>query len=340
MRKIFIILSIIFFTHLLGQHIQNITPDRLGLKYFFIQDEKLGEINFYITKNKIKHSKPLLIILDGSGNSPLFLLLIKKDRRHKKIISRIPFNYNKISEKYHVVLISKPGIPFSDILEVNSFKQIKKKYKPTKEYIEKISLEWRVSSTSKIINYLQKKIKIKDNKVIVIGVSEGGQVVPKLALKNKKITKIVSIVGSGLNQCYDFIILERIKAEKGIITNEQAQKKIDSLYSKFKEIYNNPNETNKFWLGHTYKRWASFCNDIALKNLLKLDIPILIIANVKDKNSPILGLDYIKLEFIKRKKTNLIYKVYPNCDHFFNDKKLGMNKMNEMIKYVMDWIKK
>ncbi len=333
--------TIIFLTLLVtyGIFSQKISPHEYGLKQFCIKNKKLGKINFYVTKNGIGKEKPLLILLDGSGNLPIYSLL-KKDNGSSTIISTIPFNYRKLSEKFHVVLISKPGTPFLDSLLVNSFEQFAEKYKPSKEYNEKLSLEWRVNSADKVIKYLLKKLKIKNKKVVVIGYSEGGQVVPKLATKNKKITKIVSIVGGGLNQFYDFIIAERLKAEKGIITTEQAQNNIDSLYLKLKEIYDNPDATDKFWLGHTYKRWNSFSKDIPLENMLKLDIPILIIASGKDKNSPILGLDYTKLEFTRKGKKNLTYKVYPNCDHWFNNQKNKTNKMDMMIEYVIKWIEK
>jgi dienelactone hydrolase len=337
MKKLLLIL--IFGFLISNLNAQPKTPSEYGLKSFCIKDKSLGEINFYVTKNEIKEAKPLLIILDGSGHIPIYSLL-KNDDGKSQIIGTIPFRYNKLSKNYHVVLISKPGTPFIDSLEVNSYQQFLKDYKPSKEYTEKLSLEWRVSSASKVIDYLSKKINIKEKEIIAIGYSEGGHVVSKLALENKRVTKIVSIVGGGLNQFYDFITAERLKAQKGIISPEQAQSKIDSLNFKFKDIYENPNKTNKFWLGHTYKRWASFCKDIPLENMRKLDIPILVIANGNDENSPISGLDYIKLDFLRENKTNLTYKVYPNCDHWFIDQKTKNRKMGEMIEYVINWIEK
>ena len=74
--------------------------------------------------------------------------------------------------------------------------------------------------------------------------------------------------------------------------------------------------------------------------MLKLDIPILLITAGKDKNSPILGADYVPLEFLKNSKTNLTYKVYPNCDHYFIDKRNNSRRLNEMIEYLFDWAEK
>ncbi len=72
--------------------------------------------------------------------------------------------------------------------------------------------------------------------------------------------------------------------------------------------------------------------------MLKLDIPILIITSGKDENSPILGLDYVKLEFTRKGKRNLTFKVYPNCDNRSNDQKMKANKIDKMIEYVIKWI--
>lgn len=334
MKKLLIILILGFLTTSLNA--QRKAPNEYGLKSFCLKDSILGDINFYVTKNGLEKNKPILLLLDGSGHLPLYSY-IKKDDGSSIIYGSIPIHYENLSEKYHVVLISKPGTPFLDSLNVNTYKQFLKEYKPSKEYTQKLSLDWRVNSVSKIINFLSKKLRT-NNKIIAIGYSEGGQVVPKLAVANKKVTKIVSIVGGGLNQFNDFITAERLKAQKGKITADQAQTNIDSLNLKFKEIYENPNSTEKFWLGHTYKRWASFCKEIPIESMLKLNIPILLVAGGNDENSPITGMDYVNLEFIRKNKTNLTYKVYPNCDHWFNDQKKETNRMEEMLEYVLNWI--
>jgi len=315
------------------------TPNDYGLKSYALNDKKLGRIKFYVTKNKIENKKPLLVLLDGSGHLPLYSL-IKKEDGSSEIYGSMPFKYAKLSEKFHVVLISKPGTPFLDSLNVSSYDKFLEIYQPSKEYNDKLSLGWRVCSASKIIDYLSKKINIDNKNIIAIGYSEGGQVVSKLAIKNKKITKIVSIVGGGLNQLNDFITTERLKAQKGLISSDSAQTNIDSLYEQFKDIYKYPNATDRFWLGHTYKRWASFCKESSLENMLKLKIPILQVASAYDENSPITGNDFTKLEFIKQGKTNLTYKVYPNCDHWFNDQKQETNRLEEMMNYVIEWVEK
>lgn len=313
------------------------TPEDFGLHPYQFKDTPIGTINFFVTEHKIKEEKPLLVFLDGSGHLPLFSL-IKKPDGSTQLSSKITLDYDKLARQFHVVLISKPGTPFLDSLEANSSRDFRRKYPPSVEYTQRLSLEWRAESASKVIDYLVLNLNIKDNEVIVMGYSEGGQVAPKLASINPKVTKLVNIVGGGLNQFYDMITEQRGKAQLGEISSEEAQTNIDSLMLVFKDIYAHPTATDKSWWGHSYKRWASFCRDVPMDNMLSLDIPILLISGGKDENAPIAGLDYVPLEFLRQGKTNLTYKVYPNCNHWFDDEITGAYKLDEMLGFVSEWI--
>ncbi|MEO0337616.1 MAG: prolyl oligopeptidase family serine peptidase [Bacteroidota bacterium] len=334
--------SIVFFYMLsfTAIHAQDskIQPKDFGLEHFQIVDSTLGAIDFYVTKKGIDQRKPLLVLLDGSGHLPIYSL-VKKSDGTTALYSSNPFRYNQLAETFHVVLISKPGVPFLDSLEVESYGAFMAAYQASSTYIQQLSLDWRVHSASLIIDYLINHLKIDRSNICAIGYSEGGQVVPKLALQNAKVTKIVNIVGGGLNQFNDFITAERLKAQKGTISADSAQTKIDQLLLQFEDIYNHPTSTTQFWLGHTYRRWASFCMDVPLENMLKLDIPILLISAGYDENSPITGIDYVALEFLRQKKTNLTYKVYPNNDHWFYNKELKQSQLREMIAFATNWIK-
>ena len=49
-----------------------LAPDDFGLEEFVIESPDLGEVHYYVTKNKQDSIKPLLVYLDGSGCYPLF----------------------------------------------------------------------------------------------------------------------------------------------------------------------------------------------------------------------------------------------------------------------------
>lgn len=157
-------------------------------------------------------------------------------------------------------------------------------------------------------------------------------------------THIVRVISNGLNQFYSSIINRRIDSATGKITHQEAQEEIDKLITVYKEIYSDPRNTEKWYYGYPYQRWGSFCGDIPLEHLVKLEIPILMLNGSSDRNSPILQSDYVMLEFLRLGKTNLTYHVFPGCDHWFYEvvmkegKEEHVSHRDEVFKVIFDWL--
>ncbi len=317
---LFLLLSTITY----GQH-EKITEK---WKTESIHDSNLGNINYHIYKNKIDDRKPLIVYLQGSTNFPLYWL-----NPNGRYSSGITLNVNSMSNDYHIILISKPNTPLVDSIIVAP--SGRKQYPMKKGYVEKYSLDWRANSADKVINDALKKLKIDTSKIIIWGHSEGSQVAPAVALKNKNVTLVISMMGNSLNHLYDFILNERVSALKGEKSNEEVQANIDSLYIEFEKIYKDPKSKTKEWFGESYYKWSSFTLNSPIDNMLKLDIPILYVAGGEDHHS-ILNMDYAKLEFLRKGKNNLTYKVYPNCDHFFIETKIHKSGKKEWIDHLSE----
>lgn len=317
---------------------QTITPEQLGFKHYNTVSDTLGEINYYISSNGIERTKPVLLYLDGSGANPLF------QYTERGIGSTVVLDFKELSEQYHIVLISKPGVPFIDSVKMNQ-EAGTPMYQPPHEYKKRLSLEWRVYSAQVVLDQILKNIAVDKKKIAVLGISEGFQVGAKLVSIYPEITHSLLFVGNGLNQFYDFIIQHRTNTQSGNISEEQAQENIDSLLSKVKDIYANPTATDKEWYGHTYLRWASFTKNNPTENILSVDTPVYIAVASKDQNTTVLGTDYLYLESIQRNKKNITYKVYP-YDHSFREIKTDKqgnvlsvkNHMDTVIKESLKWL--
>ena len=111
------------------------------------------------------------------------------------LYNSIPFDLDRIPLNLAFVLISKKGIP--SIVNSESFKA-------SRTYYENESLDYRVWQGNTVINHILKKQIKQPKKVIVIGHSEGSDVVAKLGTINKKITHIGFWSGGGNTQYYDF----------------------------------------------------------------------------------------------------------------------------------------
>lgn len=317
-----------------------------GLEAHHLPNDKLGGINFYISSTGINQDKPVMFLYSGCSGLPTMLVVTKEDKS-MQFGTIPPDEIRSFSINYHVVLIGRPGTPFCDTMEVDEINPYKnlEEYQPSEDYIARCGMEWEVEAISLVLDTLGKMVQNSGNTFVATGLSEGGRIMARLAAGEKRITHLVCLVSGGLNQFYSDIINRRMDAFAGKISHEEAQEKIDELFQTYRDIYADAQSTERWYYGHPYKRWGSYCNDIPLEHLLELDIPICMVNASLDRSSPILQSDYVMLEFIRHGKTNLDYFSLPGMNHQFfeivrddSGEEHGVNKRSEVFDMVDDWI--
>lgn len=314
------------------------TPEQLGWKEHVLTDKKLGEVHYYVSANKSDQQKPVLLYLDGSGPYPLF------QASAQGFGSTVPLDYRSLSETYHIVLIGKPGVPFLDSIQYDTLTGYPM-YTEPQEYIQRLSLHWRVNSAKLVTKDFLKRYKTDKKKIAVLGISEGFQVGAKLIAEDKTFTHALLFVGNGLNQFYDALIQNRNDATTGLQSAADSQKNVDSLFKVVKDIYAHPEATDKFWYGHTYLRWASFCSNNPTENIVSVNIPVYIVSCTNDRNTSPSSIDYMQLECIRNKKEKVKFVNYP-YDHSFNEEIKNdqgevtdrQNHMMELIEAGLKWL--
>ena len=315
MKTITILIPLIFMQSLFAQ---GVTPEDWGLKDFHLKDPQLGDINFYVTQRGIDQEKPLLFTISGCRGLPT-MLVVQSGEESLQLGTVPPDQINYFADRYHVAFMGKAGTPFCDTVKVDEINPLKnlEDYQPSRKYIQKCGMEWEVKASSVVLDALRRQLPIAGDRVVVMGFSEGGRLAIRLAAENESVTHLVSVINGGLNQFYSSIINRRMEAATGQITHQEAQAAVEDLFAVYKDIYSDPRNTEKWYDGHPYPRWGSFCTDIPLEHLVKLEIPILFLNGSADRNSPILQSDYVMLEFLRLGKTNLTYRVLPGCNHWF-----------------------
>ena len=324
---------------------QPLAPVDYGLKHFTLEDKALGTVSFYVDTIALEKQSPILLSINGSGGVPL-CLFVRNEHAGKIFNTLDTYLLSKTASNYHFVVLDKPGTPFADsvIIEDDRFAEAIQTYEFSEAYHQKLSLDWRVNAIRKVLDFLVKEGYYDQTKIVAWGFSEGGQVVPKLAAEDHRVTHVVSVVGAGLNQFYDGIMHYRMQAAKGEFTHQQAQDSIDTMLAIIQDIYAHPNATDRFYGGHTYQRAASFTTVDPLEYLKKLTIPIYVLVGTNDENSPIYGLDYVPLEFLRLNKTNLTYEVCVGCDHFQNREVMVAGEEvteslgEEYMVKILDWL--
>lgn len=294
---------------------------------------KNDTINYHTySRRGVDSINTLFLYIQGSSAKPLYQ--IKKVERGISIKTTVPFDFATIPDNYLFVVISRKGFPFS--IDVD------KPFPIPKSYFENQTLEYRSNQADVVINDLDNKYNKQINKIIVLGHSEGSDVAAKLGTINKKITHFGYWSGGGNTQFIDFVTFIRKNVDKGTLTEKQAQVKIDSLFNDLRDIMSNPNATDKFWQGNdnSYKRWSHF-SEPPVEDLLQIDKPIYAAIGTKDQAVTLESAYLIPVEFIRNKKDNLTFKVYPDLDHGF-EKELENGKFkdywNDVFQDFLNWV--
>ncbi|MBG6131645.1 hypothetical protein IWQ47_003035 [Aquimarina sp. EL_43] len=292
-------------------------------------------INYHTySKQNIDSINTLFIYLQGSRAKSLYQ--IQKREGSMSIRTTVPFDFATIPDHYLFVVISRKGFPF-----------VTEKDKPfpvPKSYFENQTLTYRANQADVVINDLYDKYNKQIDKIIVLGHSEGSDVAAKLGTINKKITHFGYWSGGGNTQFIDFVTFIRKDVDKGNLTEQQAQVKIDSLFNDLRNIMSNPNATDKFWQGddNSYKRWSHF-SEPPVENLLQINKPIYAAIGTKDQAVALESAYLIPIEFIRHQKDNLTFKVYPDLDHGFG-KEIENGKFeehwNDVFLDFLNWVDK
>lgn len=191
---------------------------------------RVGPVTYHVYDRHLTRRLPVLLFLQGSTPMPLIGVLGPDSRRYG--FSRDLLQY---ADRYHVVLIDKPGVPFVDTLRVDTITGDPIVPVPS-AYTANNHQGWRVGAAAAVLDDVLRRVPSDSTRVVVVGYSEGGQVAPRVAVENPRVTHLVSINGAGLNQFYDGVIGARLRAAAGRTTRRQAQATIDSLFAVYRRI--------------------------------------------------------------------------------------------------------
>jgi pimeloyl-ACP methyl ester carboxylesterase len=291
----------------------------------------------------LKVKKPLFLFRQGS--QPMPIIHQYQDGYYMPVS---PFRFRDYKEKYHFVMISKPGVKLvADSVYLDQYQKAMRNGDTSEVYVSKKYLqnnyrEKYVEQCDQVIDFLVKQPWVDSNMVVFCGGSEGFTVGADLvANRNKHITHAILFSGNPERRFENIIYRLRQDAKNGVIKAEEAQEEIDKMYEVWKDICNNPKSVEKSF-GDTYRAWYSF-SVRNLDHLLKIQIPLYIAYGTEDGEISA-NMDMLPIEFETAGKKNLTFKSYLNYDHqFFEIKKSSDGEVIDRVyrgdSVAADWMK-
>jgi dienelactone hydrolase len=324
------IICISFLLTVISAFGQTKTPEDFGFRHI-VYKYKTDSVDILIKSKKGEEDikKPLFFFCQGSLPVPL----IKYDENGGYGV--FPFIPDNLSEKYHLVIVSKPYIPVMAEIKTlfgNYRTYIDSTGKCPKEYSDRNLLNYYVQRNIEIIKHLQKQKWVFSEQLVVAGHSEGSSVAAKMAAKSKKITHLIYSGGNPFGR-----IMSIIGEDRAVETDTDSTRFGESCIRYWEQVVRNKNSMDASQ-GDTDKATFEFSYPF-IKYLGKLKIPVMVTFGTKDVSAPF--NDFLQVETIRQEKKNFTFKAYVGTDHNFfpltEDGKPDFNVFN-WDKVADDWL--
>ncbi|MBP1638817.1 MAG: hypothetical protein H6Q17_400 [Bacteroidetes bacterium] len=315
MKKIVLLVCLSFIT--LSSYSQVIKG--VNARLFKIISAKGDTIHFLKTDSAVNVKKPVILFCQGSLPYPLIIGF-----ESKNFVTNISnFNYNTLSKKYHIVMISMPHTP-----PVASSKHLNRAYSFVRDttdehsydslYLRDNYLDKYVERANVVIGFLKKQKWVDSHNISVFGHSQGSYIAVKLGLLHPELRAVGYSGGNPDGRFALHIRKLRRAAIAGEITEQESQKRINIMYDTWKAMIKG-SLINDFKYGDPAHTWVSFTLS-GREDLIALKPPVFIAYGTKDLESAE-SSELMPIYFEKAGKTN--YKMNPvvGCGHNFEEYK-------------------
>lgn len=242
----------------------------------------------------------------------------------------------RAGEQFHVASIEKRGIEFAETPKDRGGAQ-----EASEEYQKHATLEGRISDIRLLIDTLVQEDNIDPTKILLVGHSEGADVAAAVAGIDSRVTHVAFLSGGGAFQFFDFFISHRRTLTQENKSSEEIEEAMEQLEQKIREIMSEPNNTKKFWLGHSYRRWASFAAHSPAESLVKSKAKLFVAHGTADRSVPIESFDYLIARLAARNRKQVSIHRFPNRDHSFivQGTEPGYEGFMEVVDMIINWAK-
>ncbi len=293
-------------------YVRHSTKDRFGRR-----------ITFYLSNQSDSSAKlPLIVYIQGSGCNSLFA-------RNGSVIVPVS-GHATVSDVWtghgRVLIAEKPGVEFLNAPRDGCLKQT--------EFNQQHSLERWSEAVEAAIRAARTLPNVNENKLLLIGHSEGGVVAARIARKmGATVTHIAILAGEGPTQLYSLIQLAR----EGVLfrrISSDPEERVQYVLQRWREIQADPTNTERNFFGFSYLRWHSFLSSSPIEELEPVNARIHISHGTADRSVSVSSSDVLYVQLLADGKEVTFDRV-EGADHSFNlegdAQRDGWNEQHEKI---------
>ncbi len=299
------------------------SPPGIPYTRYFTRDSFDRRITFYISGNQGQRL-PLVVSILGSGAFSNFI------RRGDQILDAHRTAREAFAGKAHILIVEKPGVAFLEQhpnrgTATNGSVEFRREH-TLERWSEAVSAALRAAHA----------LPLSDPRLcLLIGHSEGGIVAARVAAENPFVTHVATLAGGGPTQLFD--LLESARAGRVYGPDLDPEKQVEKMLADVAAIQSDPDNADRFFLGHPYRRWSSFWKSSTMDELAHTRARLFIAQGTADQNVSVTAFDVLYASLLAQGRDVTARRI-AGADHgfgFASDPK--RDGWTEIFQEVRNW---
>lgn len=274
-------------------------------------------------------ARPLLVWVEGSGAQSLFYRLEDGRLAH----GMFGLLAQHAGSDFRVASVEKRGVAFGEMGAYGTAEVA------SEEYQAHATLEERAADVRLLLDTLLEDEVVDPSLVVLIGHSEGADVAALAAGLDDRVTHAAILSGGGPPQFFDFFLMRRAALEDAGAEPEEIERRMEELEQEIRAIVRDPDNTEELYMGHAYKRWASFATRGSADALVDAEARIFLAHGSEDTSVPIESFDYLVTRLLCTGRDDVTVRRYPGRDHSFipAGAEPGHEGILEVVDEILEW---
>lgn len=291
---------------------------------YYTLDRYDRRITFYVDGNQ-NERLPIVVSVLGSGAFSNFI------RRDDRILDAHRTAREAFSGRAHILIVEKPGVEFLEQhpdrgTAAQGSADFRRQH-TLERWAEAVSAALRAART----------LPLSDNtRCLLIGHSEGGIVVARVAAENSFVTHVGSLAGGGPTQLFDLLETARAGHLYKAMPPDPG-KQVAQFLADVARIRSDPDDSENLLLGHPYRRWSTFWSSSTLEELLRTKARIFIAQGTADQNVSVTSFDVLYASLLAHGREVAARRI-TGADHGFGfADQPGRDGWKEIFEDVRNW---
>jgi erythromycin esterase len=287
-------------------------------------------ITFYLSHAPKDASErlPVAALIQGSGCGSVFT------ERDGKVYGGLQNLLLAASKgRCRVLVVEKPGVTFGV-----QPKRPGAAEEGSPEFLREHTLPRWVEAVNAALLAARRLEDVDPTRMLVVGHSEGGIIAAHVAAANPLVSHIAVLSSSGPTQLFDLVELAS-QARPDDRSPADAVKRAEAIRDGWRKVLADPENSDRFWLGHPYRRWSSFLKTSTLEGLVASKSPIFAAHGTLDRAVPVASFDVLRAELLARGRDLTALRL-EGRDHGFRkaDGAPGdVRGLQDVLGRVVDW---